>query len=136
MVAVVPASLLPAVILSIEKTEVAEISDMEDEHRVSLVLTYIADMRKDFEASHLIKAGFNKVTEALIGRETSDYKLKTDSILHLLRNNLNVDAGKELRTEVSGVSVVTPDEIATGRIEGYWSAEGTIRFTAHFIQER
>lgn len=131
----IPISMLPMVMIDIESTEATEFSDAEDEHRVGLVLTFIADMRKDFSAANLIKAGFSKVLEVLVGRD-SDYKLKENSILHVLRHNLNIDPDNNLRTDVGSVSVVTPSEVATGRMAGYWSAEGTIRFIAHFIQER
>lgn len=132
----IPASMLPAVMIDIETTEADNFSDAEDVHRIGLVLVYIADIRQSLEESPLVVAGLNKVKEALVGRENADYKLKTTSILHLLRNNLNIDSGNNLRTDVGSFSVVTPSEVATGRFPGLFSAEGTIRFTAHFTQER
>ena len=134
-IARVPVSLLPAVMITIEKTEAADMSNVEDEHRISLVLTYIADIRQDLENSALIQVGLSNVLEKLVGRD-SDYKLKTSSILYILRHNVNLDTSKNLRTDVGSFSVATPSEIATGRIPGNWSAEGTIRFNAHFYQER
>jgi len=137
LVAKIPASMLPAVMISIETTEAEEFSDNEDEHRIGLVLTYIADIRQTFEDPALVTS-LNKVLEALVGRESSGtpYALKTSSILHILRNNLNVDASNHLRTDIRTFSVATPGEVATGRFPGLYSAEGTIRFTAHFIQQR
>jgi hypothetical protein len=134
----IPASMLPAVILQVEKTEAQSLSTSEDEHRISLVLTYIADIRPTLlekSGEMPLATGLNAVLDALVGRE-STYTLKTTSILHILRNNLNVDTNNNLRTDVQSFSVVTPAEIASGRFPGNYSAEGTIRFNAHFLQTR
>ena len=131
----IPISRLPLVMIDIESTEADEFSNVEDQHIISLVLTYIADMRQTTSAAQLIEAGFGKVLEALVGRG-SDYSLKSTSILYILRHNLNIDASNNLRTDVGSITVATPREVATGRLAGYWSAEGTIRFKAHFIQTR
>lgn len=131
----IPLSKLPMVMIDITDTEVTEFSNTEDQHIVSLVLTFIADMRKEISAAQLIEAGFGKVLDVLVGR-TSNYSLKTNSILYVLRHNLNIDTNNNLRTDVGSITIVTPREVATGRMPGYWSVEGTIRFKAHFIQER
>lgn len=131
-VAKIPSSMLPAVMINIEAMEIDEFSDAEDEHRIALVLTYIADIRQTLEDSALVTS-LNGVLDALVGRE-STYVLKITSILDILRGNLNVDTN--LRTDIGGFSVVTPGEIATGRFPGLYSAEGTIKFLAHFVQER
>ena len=131
----IPLSRLPLVMIDIEGTEVTEFSNAEDQQEVSLVLTYIADMRKEISAAQLMESGFGKVLDVLVGR-TSTYGLKTDSILYVLRHNLDIDASNNLRTDVGNITVATPREVALGRMPGYWSAEGTIRFKAHFIQTR
>ena len=131
----IPLSKLPLVMIDIENTEVSEFSNAEDQQIISLILTYIADMRKDTSAAQLMETGFEKVLDVLVGR-TSTYALKTNSILYVLRHNLNIDASNNLRTDVGNITVATPREVATGRMPGYWSAEGTIRFKAHFIQTR
>ncbi len=130
----IPASMLPAIMISIEKTEVADLSNVEDEHRISLMLTYVSDIRPTLEDSTLITK-LSDVLDNLVGRN-ADYSLKSTSILYILRNNLNIDASNNLRTDVNSFSVVTPGEIASGRFAGSYSVEGTIRFNAHFIQER
>ncbi len=131
----VPSLLVPAVMIDIEKEEINEYNNIEDEHKISLVLVYIADIRRNFEDTPTIIAGLNKVKEVLVGRD-EDYKLKTNSILHILRNNLDIDPAKHLRTDVGTMTVVTPNEVVAERITGFWSAEGTIRFTANFHQIR
>ncbi len=134
----IPASMLPAVMIQIEKTEAEEISNVEDEHRISLVLTYIADIRQTLvepSGDTPLATGLNKVLEVLVGRK-ADYSLETTSILYILRNNLNIDDTNNLRTDIRSFSVVTPGEVASGRFPGSYSAEGTIRFNSHFIQNR
>ena len=135
LVAKITRSMLPAIMITIVSVETESISNVEDEHRIGLSLTYIADIRKDFNATPFIVAGLNKVTEVLVGRE-DDYKLQEKSILNILRKNINLDVNNKLRTDVGSFSVVTPDEVAAGRLPGFWSAEGTIRFIAHFSQLR
>ena len=128
-------SMIPAVIISIESTEITEFSNLEDEHRIKLLLNFIADIRKDFNRTALISAGLNQVREKLVGRE-SDYKLKTSSIAYILRHNINIDEDNNLRTDVGSIQVTTPNEVSADRITGLWSAEGSIRFDSHFLQER
>lgn len=139
LVAKIPSSMLPAVMISIESTEADEFSDAEDEHRINLVLTYVGDIRESLEDSALVTT-LNRVLDALVGREVSGsatpYALKTTSILHILRNNLNIDTSNNLRTDVGSVTVVTPGEIATGRFPGFYTAEGSVRFQAHYSQIR
>jgi len=134
MVGKIPASMLPAVILTIEGAEAESLSNSEDEHRLSMLLIYVADVRQSLNDSALVN-NFNRVLDALMGRD-SNYSLKSTSLLYILRNNLNVDITNNLRTDVGSFSVVTPSEISTGRFPGFYSVEGTIRFNAHFYQER
>ena len=131
----VPISRLPLIMIDIESTEASEFSNAEDQHIISLVLTYIADMRKDISAVQFMESGFGKVLDVLVGR-ASDYSLKTNSILYILRHNLDIDASNNLRTDLGSITVATPREVVPGRMPGFWSAEGTIRFKAHFIQTR
>ena len=139
LIAKIPSSMLPAVMISIETTDVDEFSNIEDEHRINLVLTYIGDIRQTFEDSALVTT-LNRVIDALVGREATSsstpYALKTTSILHIIRNNLNIDTSNNLRTDVGSVTVVTPSEIATGRFPGLFTAEGTVRFQTHYSQIR
>ena len=135
MIGSIPASMLPAVILTIEKTEAEDISNVEDEHRISLVLTYVADVRPTLEDTTLITK-MTDVLDTLVGREQVGYSLKTNSILHILRNNVNIDDSNNLRTDIGSFSVITPAEIASGRFAGSYSVEGTIRFLAYYIQMR
>ncbi len=133
-VAKIPSSMLPAVMLQIESTEAESFSNVEDVHRIKIALMYIADIRQTLENSEMLTS-LNDVLEALVGRD-STYSLKSTSILDILRSNLNVDTANNLRTDVGSFEVVTPGEIATGRFPGLYTAEGTIRFTAHFTQIR
>lgn len=136
-VAKIPANMLPAVMMDIETTEADDFSNVEDVHRVGIVLIYIADIRQTFEHSPLVD-NLNKVREVLIGREATGtpYALKSSSILYVLRHNLNIDINNNLRSDIGSFTVVTPSEIASGRFPGLYTAEGSIRFVAHFTQQR
>ncbi len=132
----IPASSLPMIMIDIESETIGDFSTSEDEHLVDLVLTYIVDMRKETSATELIEQGLQKVKRVLVGRDEDDYTLKSDSVADILRKNLSIDSNNNLRTDINSVSIITPSEVATGRMPGYWSAEGTVRFQAHFIQQR
>lgn len=125
----------PCIMIGIDSIEVGDFSNVEDEHRVNMILTLVTDIRKNFADTVRIDNGISKVVEMLTGRG-EDYKLETKSILNILRNNVNIDTGNNLRTDIGTVTAVTPKEVAIGRIPDYWSAEGSIKFQAHFIQER
>jgi hypothetical protein len=131
----IPASLAPAIMIGIEKDEVKEEDPARDEHFVSMVLVYIADMKQNFEDTPTIIAGLNNVMQTLIGRD-ANYSLLKNSILNIIRSNPVINSSIGLRADVGAVTVATPTEVAANRLQGYWSAEGTIRFTAHLYQTR
>lgn len=125
----------PSIMIDVNRLEAQKFSNTEDQHRVSLNLTLVTDIRSNFQDTARIDAGINKVLEILVGRK-DDYSLKEKSILNILRKNVNVDTSNQLRTDVGSITVVSPREVGIGRQEKYWSTEGTIGFEAHFIQER
>lgn len=132
----VAASECPAIMIGIDSMAINDFSNVEDEHRINLILTIVTDIRKNFEDTIRIDNGINRVVEILSERNEDTFKLKDNSILNILRNNVNIDPTHNLRTDLGTITVVTPKEVAVGRIPGYWSTEGTIRFQSHFIQER
>lgn len=125
----------PCIMIGIDNVEVSDFSNVEDEHRVNLTLTLVTDIRKNFEDTVRIDSGISRVVEMLVGRQ-NNYQLEENSILNIIRNNINIDTTNNLRTDIGTITAVTPKEVAIGRIPDYWSAEGSIRFQAHFIQER
>ncbi len=131
----VAASECPCIMIGIDNVEVSDFSNVEDEHRVNLILTLVTDIRDNFADTVRIDNGISKVVEMLVGRG-DDYQLEEKSILNILRNNVSIDVTNNLRTDIGTVTAVTPKEVAIGRIPDYWSAEGSIKFQAHFIQER
>lgn len=131
----VAASECPCIMIGIDNLEINDFSNVEDEHRINLILTLVTDVRRNFADTVRIDDGISKVVEILTGRE-SDYKLKNESILNILRNNVSIDTTNNLRTDIGTITAVTPKEVAIGRMPDYWSAEGSIKFQAHFIQER
>ena len=131
----VAASECPCIMIGIDNVEVADFSNVEDEHGINLILTLVTDIRKNFADTVRIDSGISKVVETLVGRQ-SNYQLEEKSILNILRNNVSIDVTNNLRTDIGTITAVTPKEVAIGRIPDYWSTEGTIKFQAHFIQER
>ncbi len=131
----VAASECPCIMIGIDNVEVADFSNVEDEHGINLILTLVTDIRKNFADTVRIDNGISKVVEMLVGRQ-SNYQLEEKSILNIIRNNVSIDTTNNLRTDIGTITAVTPKEVAIGRMPDYWSAEGSIKFKAHFIQER
>ena len=135
LVTKVAASECPCIMIGIDNTEVNESNNVDDEHRLNLILVLVTDIRQNYEDSVRIDNGVNKVQDILIGRE-SNLKLKSNSILNIIRTNVDADSTYNLRTDLGEITVATPKEITVGRLAEHWSTEGTISFQAYFSQER
>lgn len=131
----IPDSSLPAIIISKAQTLAGQFSNAEDEHALALVLTVITSIRADAGDFEGIAAGVASLYDILEGRE-EDYKLKTTSVLHILRNNLLVDVANGLRTDLGTVTSVDYGMTLGKRAPEAWGVEGQIKFAAHLTQIR
>lgn len=123
----------PAIAIGIERTEMKPYTTEEDEHRISLVLVLITDIRESLSNNYRMDQGISQVLDIFMGRN-SDYTLKSNSIAKIIRDNRNIDLTNHLKTDVGSISIITPKDVVQDRINGYWTAEGTMRFQAHYYQ--
>lgn len=135
----VPVSLLPCLIISKIETRVGQISNAEDEHAVGMRMTIITDIRKDLSTNDndaRIIEGVASLYDIVEGRTETTYKLKSQSLLDILRTNQLVDQTYNLRTDLSTLTRVDYGETLRDREPESWSIEARIEFVAQFIQNR
>lgn len=132
----VPKSKLPALILEKTETRAGVISNAEDEHGIQITLTIITDIRREIGGESDLAPGISQLYELIEGRESDTLKLKTDSLLHILRNNVLVDSSSGLRTDLGSVTRVDYGMTIDKRAEGHYAIEAGIEFVASFRQLR
>lgn len=131
----VPASNLPAVILSREQTRIGNLTNAEDEHGMAMVMTIITDVRSDLSDYSNIVAGVNTLYDLVEGRDSS-YALKPQSMLYILRHNAELDISKNLRIDLKTVTAAEYGMTLGKRTEDGWAMEAQIKFVMHFTQIR
>jgi len=131
----IPVSNLPCVIISSSETRIGQNSNAEDEHAMAFILTVVEDIRKDLQDDKTISASKRNLKEVIEGRDTN-YKLKTKSILNILRTNINLDVANNLRTSLTTIVRVDYGITVDKRQPEAWGIEAQVEFVAEFIQLR
>lgn len=136
----IPMSNLPALIIAKDETRAGNAIDggtnVDDVHQMAITITVVTDMRAEINDDKTIAAGTAKLYDIMEGRDPTTLKLKTKTILDVLRGNLLVDSALGLRTDLG-----TPTRIDYGmtlgkREEEVWAIEAQLEFVAHFTQVR
>jgi hypothetical protein len=129
------ASELPVLILAKVDSRISNMTNTEDLHLVRVSMTIVTDVRDTLSDDKTMVRGVNALYNLMEGR-AADYTLKPDSLLYILRHNVELDVGKNLRTDLSTMSTVDYGMTMGKRKEASWSIEGTLTFTSHFTQVR
>jgi hypothetical protein len=132
----VPASMLPCCIISKSETRAGNLSNAEDEHGMQMILTVITDIRHEIRDEKDIAPGIAQLYDIIEGRDATTLTLKTQSLLHILRNNVLVDATTGLRTDLATITRVDYGMTVGKREPEAWSVEAQVEFVAHFTQVR
>lgn len=130
------ASEYPALILAKVDTTVSNHSNAEDEYQIRISMTIVMDVRDTISDDKEMVKGVNSLYNLVEGRNADDYTLKPESILNILRHNVELDSGKNLRTDLSTQSRVDYGMTINKRAPESWGIEATIEFTTNFIQNR
>lgn len=130
----IPASQLPAIFIAKTSTTAQALNNAEDEHEASYRITLVTDVRQELSETKEVVAGVSKLMEIMEGRN-ADMTLTTNSLLHILRNNINVNASTKLRTDLRTSTTIDYSD-SINRREQDWFIESHIDFVAHFIQVR
>ncbi len=129
-------SLIPALIISKSETRVGPLTNAEDEHGIALILTVVTDVRDTVNDSDELVKGTSQLYDIIEGRSDTTYKLKSQSILNILRSNLVVDAALNLRTDLNTITRADYGLTIGKRAPDAYAVEGTVEWVAHFTQVR
>jgi len=100
------ASDYPCLILAKIGTRVTNLTNTEDRHDIRISLTVVTDVRETLSDDHEMTRGVNALYNLMEGRNDTDYTLKSDSLLGIIRHNVELDSGKNLRTDLDTMSQV------------------------------
>lgn len=132
----IPASRLPALIISKGSTRVGPLNNVQDEHGQQMILTVVTDIRDEINDETQVVPGIAQLYDILEGREDGTYKLKANCVLNILRSNILVDAAQDLRTDISTVTQVDYGMTVGKRERDAYAVEGQVQFVAHYLQQR
>jgi hypothetical protein len=103
---------------------------------MQMILTVITDIRHEIRDEKDIAPGIAQLYDLIEGRDATTLTLKTQSLLHILRNNVLVDATTGLRTDLDTITRVDYGMTVGKREPEAWSVEAQVEFVAHFTQVR
>lgn len=130
------ASELPALIIAKVGTNVGNLTNAEDMHSLRLSFTIVSDVRDTISDDKEMVHGVNSLYNLMEGRDDTTYQLKANSLLYILRHNVELDIANNLRTDISTMTTVDYGMTMGKRQEGMWSIEGTVEIIANFTQVR
>lgn len=131
----IAASELPALVITKIDSKIGNHSNAEDLHELRLAFTVVADVRDTISEDKLMVKGANALYNLMEGR-ADNYTLNADSLLYILRHNVEIDVGNNLRTDLNTMSRIQYGMAMGKRSENGWSIEGTLEITANFTQIR
>lgn len=135
----IPNTNLPCIIISRSQTRIAQETNAEDGHEMSLIITVVTDTRSDLSTNEDISQigpGIATLYELVEGRDPATYVLRDDSILGILRKNQIVDNANNIRTDLRSVTRVDYGETVRQRKPEIYSIEARIEIVVNFIQVR
>lgn len=132
----VPASSMPALIVSKVATELTEFDFANDEHNIQLNFTVVTDVRKDIQDDKTMAIGTNSLYAIIEGRNVDDWTLLPESLAQILRHNVDINQGKKLYTDVGTRTKISYGMTLNKRGEGMYGIEGSITIVAKFVQFR
>lgn len=132
----IPATNLPALIISKVRTSVQPLTNSEDTHQIGIVITVVTDVREEKNEDQTITPGIAKLYDIIEGREESTYILKNNCILNILRTNIVVDAAYNLRTDLGTVTQADYGVTLGKRTSEGYAVEGQVEFLATYSQIR
>lgn len=126
---------LPALIIAKIDTTIKNLSNVEDLHEVRLSFTVVTDIRETINDDKTMVAGVNSLYNLIEGRN-ANYTLQTESLMGILRHNVEIDTVNNLRTDLNTMSRVDYAMTMGKRQPGAWAIEGVVDVMANFTQIR
>lgn len=132
----IPASLLPALIVAKRSTQTSTFTTTEDMHRVTIVITIVTDVRADFSEDTAMVPGNSTLYDLMEGRDPATYLLKPNSLLAVLRNNIDIDQAHQIWTDIDAPTKIDYGLVMNKRQPASWSIEGALTTVASIVQPR
>ena len=132
----VPASNLPALIISKVVTDMTEFTNAEDEHNMQLTFTVITDLRSDISDDTTMVPGTNALYYLLEGRDKDTLNLNPDSLAYILRHNVDLNQNYKLYTDVGSKTRISYAMTVGKRDASVYGIEGSITIVAKLVQLR
>lgn len=131
----IPASSLPALIVTKLDTKAGKLTSAEDEHEVHMSFTVVTDIRDTLSEDKTMAAGTNVLYNIMEGRN-ANYTLKEDSLLNILRHTIDIDPTYNLRTDLKTITGIDYGMTVGKRGENSFAMEAVINIVANFNQVR
>lgn len=130
-----PKSELPALIGQLDNTEVSDLSNAEDQHRLNYVLTLVTDIREFFGETNPdnIHVGY-QLAQKIIEERGANYELASTSLLDIIRNN--AELGNNAHIDTTNVTLAEYGFTLGKRGENNWAWEANIQLSVYFSQLR
>lgn len=132
----IPVSMMPCLIIARRGTSTEPFSNTEDIHSIQLVFTVVSDIRKDISDETTLTPGNGTMYDLMEGRDPVTYLLKPQSLLGILRKNVNVDRAHQIWTDIKSATRIEYGLLINKRQENSWSIEGSITAQVSVVQTR
>lgn len=125
---------LPALIISKSMTRIGPHNNDQDEHEISMTMTIVTDIREELGGPEELVPGVSQLYELIEARNSSDYSLQSNCLLHILRSNRELDTAKNLRIDLGSITRSDYRLTLNKRAVESYAVEGEVQFIVNFIQ--
>lgn len=132
----IPVSNMPAIIVAKRMTESSSATNAEDQHKVVLVITVVADIRKDISMDTSLVPGMASLYDIMEGRDPATLQLKTSSLLSIIRHNVDVNQQLQLFIDVGTPTKIDYSMTLGKRGEDMFGIEAALTTVCTCIQVR
>jgi hypothetical protein len=132
----IPVSNMPAIIVAKRQTMTSYATNAEDSHKVTLVITVVADIRNDISQDTALVPGMGALYDLMEGRDPTTLQLKPSSLLSIIRHNVDVNQQFQLFTDVDTPTKIDYSMTLGKRGEDMFGLEGSLTTVCTCIQLR
>ncbi|CCD89850.1 protein of unknown function [Bradyrhizobium sp. ORS 285] len=132
----IPASNMPALIITRQSTAAQPATNAEDLHKLTLQFCVVADVRSTITDDKTLVPGYQLLYDLMEGRDPSTLQLKSGSLLNILRHNIDIDQAHQIWTDIDTPTRIQYATYQNKRGSPSWSIEGTLSAVASIVQLR
>lgn len=135
----IPTSFLPCIIGTKRASSTKTFTNVEDQSDMTLVFTVVTDIRRDISDETQLVPGWSKIFDIMEGRDPNTFLLKPESLMSILRHNVDVGQNKQIWTDVSTPTKIDYGLVMNkrgGTVEASWSIEAALSTVVSMVQLR